>query len=410
MRKYLIIPAMPTPNGSLHLGHIGGPYLRADILARYLRQQGHQVTMLSGTDNFENYTERQAVKESCAPQDICEKYYPQIRDDLQTMNIMMGDFINPHDKQWFEVYRSWCFGLLEQAVSSGFARFDSGDYVLDLPRDLHLNNKGISAELINAYHKYVSQNNYQTHLTSDSTWGFKVNDNKTLLSYGFIFAYYLMLGELAGKQVQANTFDKDSEITVIATFGVDNTMPLLASVTGLSAISAAYKPVDYYIINYFYHMNGKKLSTSTRHAIWVKDINKHDISVDILRFFLAGIDVSSSPGNFSLDEYLSFQAKMTADIDEWLRSPVLPVRACHAAGAGLYARISVAMQPDQFKPHLAVLAIQEWMSRGAKIDHQTEEYAAWLQALGVAVYPFMPELAQKIHVMTKGHARCANMI
>jgi methionyl-tRNA synthetase len=410
MKKYLIIPAMPTPNGPLHLGHIGGPYLRADILARYLRQQGHQVTILSGTDNFENFTERQAVKEKCSPRDICMKYYPQILADLKTMNIMLDDFINPLDDQWVDVYHSWCAKLLGQAVSSGKAIFENDDCLLDLPRNTNLNNSGISTALISAYHKYITVNNYSTILTSSSDWGFKINEHKTMLSYGFIFAYYLLLGEIAGRHAQKNGFDKNSETTIIATFGVDNTIPILSSVSGFSSISETFKPVDYYIINYFYHMNGKKLSTSSRHAIWVRDINQKNISVDVLRLFLASIDVSSSVGDFSLDDYLHFQTEMEADIASWMLYPVMPVRAPHPDSAELYALVNEALQPAQFKPHLAVQAIQEWMSRGTSIDFQTEEYSAWLQALGTAVYPFMPELAQKIFVMTGEQTRCVNMI
>src|SRR3990167_10315505 len=133
MKKYLIIPAMPTPNGPLHLGHIGGPYLRADILARHLWQQGNHVTVLSGTDNFENYTARQAIKEKLPPLAICQKYYPQIVADLKTMNIHFDDFINPHAYQWLEKYQYWCFKLIEDADNAGKIRKIDNNYVLDSP-------------------------------------------------------------------------------------------------------------------------------------------------------------------------------------------------------------------------------------------------------------------------------------
>jgi methionyl-tRNA synthetase len=41
----IIIPATPTPNGDLHVGHMAGPYLAADIYARRLRAEGEQVTL-----------------------------------------------------------------------------------------------------------------------------------------------------------------------------------------------------------------------------------------------------------------------------------------------------------------------------------------------------------------------------
>ena len=403
MKKYLIIPAMPTPNGPLHLGHIGGPYLRADIMARYLRQLGHHVIVLSGTDNYENYTQRQAVKEGVTPTEICNKYYPQIVAELKFMNIMLDNFINPHDDQWIEKYRSMCFGLLAQAESTGKIRVENGDYFLRLPQHVDLHHKGISDSLIHAYEKYLTKSHHETPLTSDSDWGFALSEGKTLLSYGFVYAYYLLL---AGK----NAFSKDSETTIIATFGVDNTIPILASVAGMSAVHENFKPVDYYIINYFYHVNGKKFSTSSRHAIWVSDIKQQNISVDILRFFLASIDVSAAVGDFSLDDFLQFHTRMAAAIELWMQVPVVPAHAPHTDSAELYQRIDQALQPHQFMPHLAVQAIQEWMNRGNTIVMQAEEYSAWLQALGVAVEPFMPQLAERIYLMTREQTTCINMM
>ncbi|MCM3755016.1 class I tRNA ligase family protein, partial [Bacillus licheniformis] len=49
------MPIPPTPNGRLHLGHIAGPYLRMDMLCRYLRSQGHHVRVVSAVDGFDSY-------------------------------------------------------------------------------------------------------------------------------------------------------------------------------------------------------------------------------------------------------------------------------------------------------------------------------------------------------------------
>ncbi|WP_428992044.1 class I tRNA ligase family protein [Bathymodiolus heckerae thiotrophic gill symbiont] len=44
---------MPTPNGRFHIGHISGPYLKTDILARNLKFLGHDVKVMSGVDTYE---------------------------------------------------------------------------------------------------------------------------------------------------------------------------------------------------------------------------------------------------------------------------------------------------------------------------------------------------------------------
>lgn len=60
--KVFITTAPPTPNGPLHLGHISGPYLVADILKRYYQQLNISVLHLSGTDDHQNYVEIKALK------------------------------------------------------------------------------------------------------------------------------------------------------------------------------------------------------------------------------------------------------------------------------------------------------------------------------------------------------------
>ena len=56
----VITAAPPTPNGPLHLGHISGPYLAADILSRYLRSKSAHVVTHSGTDDHQNYVGEKA--------------------------------------------------------------------------------------------------------------------------------------------------------------------------------------------------------------------------------------------------------------------------------------------------------------------------------------------------------------
>lgn len=91
-KNYLLIPSVPTPNGRLHLGHIGGPYLSTDILARYLRLCGHSARMITGTDDFESYVTAQAAKEQRTPEQICRYYHSLIADDLAAMDIEPDHF------------------------------------------------------------------------------------------------------------------------------------------------------------------------------------------------------------------------------------------------------------------------------------------------------------------------------
>lgn len=60
---WLVTATPPTPNGDLHLGHLSGPYLAADIFARHLRQRGQHVKTITGIDDHQSYTQARAIRD-----------------------------------------------------------------------------------------------------------------------------------------------------------------------------------------------------------------------------------------------------------------------------------------------------------------------------------------------------------
>jgi methionyl-tRNA synthetase len=93
-RKFFFMPIPPTPNGRLHLGHIAGPYLRMDVLGRYLRGQGHQVDVVSAVDGFDSYVLWKGLQEDRAPEEVCRDYYRLIARDLASLDIMIDGFLD----------------------------------------------------------------------------------------------------------------------------------------------------------------------------------------------------------------------------------------------------------------------------------------------------------------------------
>ena len=90
----MLVLAMPTANGSLHLGHIGGPYLKMDVLKRHFQQKCYDVCLVGGIDAHDSYIKLQAVKENSSTAAIASKYYTLIKHDLLKMNIEFDSFIN----------------------------------------------------------------------------------------------------------------------------------------------------------------------------------------------------------------------------------------------------------------------------------------------------------------------------
>lgn len=104
--RFLLIPANPTPNGELHLGHISGPYLRADIFKRFINTRGGDAKMIFGTDPFDAYVARQAELLNKTPKEVANENFIKIKQNLSEMNISFDLLINPIDDEFFPKYKN----------------------------------------------------------------------------------------------------------------------------------------------------------------------------------------------------------------------------------------------------------------------------------------------------------------
>lgn len=85
--KYLITSALPYANGPLHLGHLAGAYLPADIYVRYLRAMGRDVVWVCGSDEHGAAITIRAKKEGIAPQAIIDKYHALNKGTFEQLGI-----------------------------------------------------------------------------------------------------------------------------------------------------------------------------------------------------------------------------------------------------------------------------------------------------------------------------------
>jgi methionyl-tRNA synthetase len=87
MERILVCAAWPYANGSLHLGHIAGAYLPADIFARYHRAKGDDVLMVSGSDQHGTPITIRAEQEQTTPQVVASKYHQEFLDSWKRLGI-----------------------------------------------------------------------------------------------------------------------------------------------------------------------------------------------------------------------------------------------------------------------------------------------------------------------------------
>ena len=86
-KRHLITSALPYANGPVHIGHLAGVYVPADIYARFLRLKGEDVLFIGGSDEHGVPITIKAKKEGCTPQDVVDKYHKIIKDSFQELGI-----------------------------------------------------------------------------------------------------------------------------------------------------------------------------------------------------------------------------------------------------------------------------------------------------------------------------------
>lgn len=86
-KRYTITSALPYANGPIHIGHLAGVYIPADIYARYLRSKGRDVLFIGGSDEHGVPITIKAKKEGLSPQKIVDRYHKIIKDSFQQLGI-----------------------------------------------------------------------------------------------------------------------------------------------------------------------------------------------------------------------------------------------------------------------------------------------------------------------------------
>ncbi len=117
-KRTLITSALPYANGPVHIGHLAGVYVPADIYARYLRLKGEEVLFVGGSDEHGVPITIRAKKEGVTPQDVVDRYHSLIKKSFAEFGIS------------FDVY-SRTTSATHRQVASDFLRklYEKGEFV-----------------------------------------------------------------------------------------------------------------------------------------------------------------------------------------------------------------------------------------------------------------------------------------
>lgn len=346
---YLVTAAPPTPNGPLHLGHMSGPYLASDVVARYLRARGQAVRTHCGTDDHQNYVQ----------ENTREAMRTRVMKGLEFMQIEFDEFVEPKTDQG---YQAKILRFYNEALHKGVIRKE----VLELPHcqqcNLHLIDALIEGDcphchspsrggcescgmvvppqkLKNAHctrcgssartapvavqtfdlGKYfpaiakdvqqlalpqrlqallarvAEQSALKVIVSHPNCGGIAIPNSDLQLHVWFEMAAHYQEFALSAE-------------TWVHHFGFDNAFYYLAYIPALlKAVNSGSRLPQAVVANEFLQLEGQKFSTSRGHAIWADEV---DANSDYLRLYLCHERPVTLDADFSMAEYQAFAQKV----------------------------------------------------------------------------------------------------
>lgn len=115
-KRYLITAALPYANGPVHIGHLAGCYLPADIYVRYLRAQKRDVKFICGSDEHGVPITIRAMKEGSTPQQVVDKYHRLIGESFAQMGISFDIYSRTSNKIHHETSQAFFRKLYDEGL------------------------------------------------------------------------------------------------------------------------------------------------------------------------------------------------------------------------------------------------------------------------------------------------------
>ena len=389
MERFIITAALPYANGPIHIGHIAGAYLPADIFVRYQKLKQNDVIFVCGSDEHGAAITLRAKKEQKTPREIIDLYHEKNEKSFKELNINFNIYHRTSSKLHHETAQNFFKTLHSKNVfvkrkSKQFFDVSANQFLADryiqgtCPKcgfkeaygdqcescgatlspleliDPKSTISGKSPELKETSHWYLPLNKNESWLnewivngyfqgnkvhdpktwknnvlgqckswidgglqsramTRDLDWGVPVplDDEKGKVLYVWLDApigYISATKEWAKKEkVDWEKYWKNPETKLINFIGKDNIVfhciifPILLKEHG-NFILPKNVPA-----NEFLNLEGRKISTSRNHAIWIDDyLNNFANKTDELRFVLCSISPENKDSDFT---WKDFQAR-----------------------------------------------------------------------------------------------------
>lgn len=401
-----ITAALPYANGPVHIGHLAGVYLPADVYARHLRSQGRDVAFISGSDEHGVPISILAQQQGISPQKIIDRYHHLIRESLEMFDISFDHYdrtSNPkhslNAQDFFVTLRDK--GLLKKKTSEQLYDPKTKTFLADryvegtCPKCLNPEAYGDQCEQCGrslsplellrpvsklssatpirkeTEHWYLPLEDYRPFLkrllqkqkdrlkptvyrqvtswlesplplraiSRDLSWGIPVTDEpsgKVLYVWFEAPIAYITATQIWAEKTGKNWEDywKGDDTEIIHFIGKDNIVfHSIVFPAILKAYGQGFRPADNVPANEFLNLEGQKISTSKRRAVWLHEYLKDfPGQQDSLRYTLLSIMPESKDSDFT---WKDFQTKHNSELVSILGNFINRVYVlCQKYGAG----------------------------------------------------------------------------
>lgn len=373
---YIFIPGIPTPNGRLHLGHIAGPYLITDLMARALKQLGEQAMVILATDPYEIHVLYASEKNNTTPEEIITKYTAAIRKDFESVNIDYDVFFDPFELDVNQDFVDFQRNFIDECIRkdkvvqvnelfvaknneeiaepytiSGLCpecSHSAGSFLCEICGSHHKqedlvnlegqriehgtlflkaekNSEGIISEILlpksnafsDAIARHIEKNNHLIRLTIPSRWGISYGNSMQFTYSAYLPFYMFCMKTLADRGLlKEDPFAGASGCHVVSSFGTDNVIAGYNSIISM-ARTLGYNPVSYILTNYFYNLESSKFSTSRKHVINPTDlVLECHVDPDILRLYLIKTRPTHKVTAFVVSEFIDFYNQIAVSLNK----------------------------------------------------------------------------------------------
>lgn len=148
-KRTLITSALPYANGPVHIGHLAGVYVPADIYARYLRLKGEEVLFVGGSDEHGVPVTIRARKEGCTPQDVVDRYHGIIKKSFADFGISF----DVYSRTTSAIHHQFAADFFRKLYDDGKLRKIESAEFYDADENLFLTDRNIKGECPHCHYK-----------------------------------------------------------------------------------------------------------------------------------------------------------------------------------------------------------------------------------------------------------------